>query len=204
MAKASLQIWIRFMEIKYKFIPSSIKFCYMDIELEIKKQIRDIHDYPKPGIVFKDLTPILKSTELCKKIISEFCARVTPLEPDAICCLDARGFWFGMCIAVELGIPMIPVRKKGKLPYSTFSQSYELEYGIAEVEIHTDAVHKGTRVLIHDDLLATGGTASAAAELVKKSGGALAGFAFLVELEFLKGHSKISPYSDHIVSLCKY
>jgi adenine phosphoribosyltransferase len=170
----------------------------------IKGSIRDIVDYPKPGIVFKDLTPILKNPTLCSQIVDEFVAKILPLRPETICCLDARGFWFGLSIAMKLGIPMIPVRKKGKLPFNTVSQQYELEYGTAEVEIHTDAFAKGTRVLIHDDLLATGGTADAAAELVKKTGGELVGFAFLVELGFLGGAEKLQNHHTEIISLCKY
>jgi adenine phosphoribosyltransferase len=106
------------------------------LDLRIKNTIRDVKDYPKPGIIFKDLTPILKDTALCKDIVSEFVYQIQLLKPDALCCLDARGFWFGLSIAMELGIPMIPVRKKGKLPYETISQQYELEYGTAEIEIH--------------------------------------------------------------------
>lgn len=176
----------------------------MNIEAAIKNTIRDVKDYPEPGIIFKDLTPILKDTQLCKSIIAEFVEITSSLNADAICCLDARGFWFGLSIAMELGIPMIPVRKKGKLPFETISQQYELEYGTSEIEIHTDAFEKGMRVLIHDDLLATGGTASAAAELVKKSGAEVIGFAFAVELCFLLGAERIKHHSNKIFSLCRY
>lgn len=176
----------------------------MNIELKLKSIIRDIPDYPKPGIIFKDLTPILKEPKLCTEVVDEFVKRIKLLNPDAICCLDARGFWFGLSIAMALRIPMIPVRKKGKLPYSTISQQYELEYGTAEVEIHTDAFEKGMKVLIHDDLLATGGTASAAAELVLKSGAEVCGFGFLVELSFLNGQEKIKKYSEQVFNLLSY
>lgn len=176
----------------------------MSIEQSIKNTIRDVKDYPKSGIIFKDLTPILKDPALCKSIVNEFVNHLKPLKADALCCLDARGFWFGLSIAMELGIPMIPVRKKGKLPYETIRQQYELEYGTSEVEIHVDAFDKGMRVIIHDDLLATGGTASAAAELVKKSGAEVVGFSFLVELCFLMGAERIKPHSDRVLSLCRY
>lgn len=176
----------------------------MSLEQGIKNTIRDVKDYPKPGIIFKDLTPILKNPVLCKSIVDEFVQHLKPLQAHAICCLDARGFWFGLSIAMELGIPMVPVRKKGKLPYETIRQQYELEYGTSEVEIHTDAFEKGMKVIIHDDLLATGGTASAAAELVKKSGAEVVGFSFLVELCFLMGAERIKPHSERVLSLCRY
>lgn len=176
----------------------------MSIESSIKNTIRDVKDYPKPGIIFKDLTPILKDPKLCKNILGEFIDHIKPFHPDALCCLDARGFWFGLSISMELGIPMIPVRKKGKLPFDTFSQKYELEYGTAEIEVHTDGFEKGMKVLIHDDLLATGGTASAAADLVKKSGAEVVGFAFMVELCFLMGAERIKHHSEKVMSLCRY
>ncbi|HTF82544.1 MAG TPA: adenine phosphoribosyltransferase [Cytophagales bacterium] len=174
------------------------------LDSRIKNTIRDVKDYPKPGIIFKDLTPILKDTQLCKDIIGEFVSQLSHMKPDALCCLDARGFWFGLSISLELGIPMVPVRKKGKLPYETICQQYELEYGTSEIEIHTDAFEKGMRVVIHDDLLATGGTASAAAELVRKSGAEVVGYAFMVELCFLMGAERVKHHSDRVLSLCRY
>ncbi len=176
----------------------------MDVESAIRRTIRDIPDFPKPGIMFKDLTPILKDPDLCRNIADKFSEEIARLKPDALVCLDSRGFWFGLMVAAKLNIPMIPVRKEGKLPYKTHSQEYELEYGTAKIEIHTDALKPGWKVVIHDDLLATGGTASAAASLVETQGASIAGFAFLVELSFLGGEKKISPFSDQIISLAKY
>lgn len=174
------------------------------IEQKIKNTIRDIVDYPKPGIVFKDLTPILKDQELCSLIVEEFYDKLKSHQFDAICCLDARGFWFGLSIAIKLGIPMIPVRKKGKLPYDTVSQVYDLEYGTAEIEVHTDAFEKGMKVLIHDDLLATGGTAVACKELIQKLGATVGGYAFLVELSFLNGQEKLFTEDSVMYSMVKY
>jgi adenine phosphoribosyltransferase len=174
------------------------------IESEIKNIIRDIPDFPKPGIIFKDLTPILKNPELCKRVTGSFCDKLCKHSPDALVALDSRGFWFGLMVAGELGIPMIPVRKEGKLPYKTISQTYELEYGTAKVEMHTDALKKGWKVILHDDLLATGGTAEAASKLVTQQGATVAAFAFMVELTFLNGRSKINSYSGEITSLAVY
>jgi adenine phosphoribosyltransferase len=153
----------------------------MNITDKIKNVIRDIKDFPKEGIVFKDITPILLDPKLCKEIVDEFVKGLEELKPDAIACVEARGFFFGTLIAQRLQIPFIPIRKQGKLPYETVSHSYDLEYGSATIEMHEDAVKRGWKVLLHDDLLATGGTASAAAELVTKKGGEVVGFSFLVE-----------------------
>jgi len=171
---------------------------------QVKSHIRDIKDFPKPGIVFKDISPILKNPSLCKAIIKYKAELIAPLQPDVLLCLDSRGFWFGLGIALELGIPMIPVRKEGKLPYSVVAQEYDLEYGTAKIEIQTDAIESGTRVVIHDDLLATGGTATACAQLAEKLGGKVVGFSFLVELSFLEGRKKLEKYSNEILSPVKY
>jgi len=171
---------------------------------EIKTVIRDIPDFPKPGIVFKDLTPILKDPELCKRITGAFCDSICKSSPDALVALDSRGFWFGLMLAAQLGIPMIPVRKEGKLPYQTISQSYELEYGQAKVEMHIDALKKGWKVILHDDLLATGGTAEAASRLITQQGASVASYAFMVELSFLGGRTKLTPFSEVITSLVIY
>lgn len=175
-----------------------------NLEAELKQTIRDIPDFPKPGIIFKDLTPILKQPQLCKYVTQAFCEQISKLSPDALIALDSRGFWFGLMIASQLGIPMIPVRKEGKLPYKTISQPYDLEYGTAKVEMHTDALKPGWKVILHDDLLATGGTAEAASKLVTKQGASVAGYAFMVELSFLDGRSKITPFSEEIISLAIY
>jgi adenine phosphoribosyltransferase len=125
-------------------------------------------------------------------------------KPDAIVGVESRGFLYGMPLAIRLGVPFITVRKKGKLPYQTITYKYDLEYGSAEVEMHVDAIRPGMKVLIHDDLLATGGTATAAAELVRMQGGEVMGFTFLVELGFLGGKEKLEPYTKNIVNLVAY
>ena len=176
----------------------------MDISGKLKKTIRDVPDFPKEGIIFKDITPVFKDLQLCKEIIDEFAIRLKDQKFDAIACLDARGFWFGLSLSQKLGIPFVPIRKHGKLPFKAVSYSYDLEYGSATVEMHIDAIEKGWNVLIHDDLLATGGTASAAAELVKKRGGGIGAFAFIVQLGFLNGNEKLQKYDCEIVSLLKY
>ncbi|MBI2966844.1 MAG: adenine phosphoribosyltransferase [Bacteroidetes bacterium] len=171
---------------------------------QILSTVREVPDFPKKGINFKDITPILENPKLCREIVDEFISRFSKTKIDAIVGIESRGFLFGMTLAMRLNIPFITVRKKGKLPYKTVSYRYELEYGSAEMEMHVDTVKPGWKVLIHDDLLATGGTAAAAAELVKMQKGKIAGFAFLVELSFLDGIKKINGYSDKIVALVRY
>lgn len=174
------------------------------IENKVKQFVRDVPDFPKPGILFRDLTPILAQPELCMEIVQYFASHFTKQKPDAIAGIEARGFWFGPLLSQRLGVPFIPIRKKGKLPYQTVETFYDLEYGQASIEMHTDAITPGQRILIHDDLIATGGSAAAAAELVKRCGGEVAGFAFLVELKDLHGREKLTPYSDTIISLLTY
>jgi adenine phosphoribosyltransferase len=174
------------------------------LEDKIKGTIRDVIDFPKEGIVFKDITPILENPELTEEITKAFVDQSKVLKPDAILGIESRGFFWGLLIAQAMGIPFIPVRKKGKLPYKTISYKYDLEYGSAEIEMHEDALSKGMNVIVHDDLLATGGTAMAAAELVKSQGANVVGFSFLVNLTFLNGEQKIAPYSNNIISLVNY
>lgn len=176
----------------------------MNIRTQLLHTIRDVPDFPKPGILFKDLTTILKKPELCKAIADQFCEQIRPLKPDALVALDSRGFWFGLMISTQLGIPMIPVRKEGKLPYKTMVKAYALEYGMSKVEMHIDALQPGWKVLIHDDLLATGGTAEAASTLVTEQKASVCGYAFMVELEALKGREKLLPYSHNITHLISY
>lgn len=176
----------------------------MNISEKIKSAIRDVPDFPKEGILFKDLTPVLKNPALCREIVQEFAKKYRNEKLDAIACLDARGFWFGLMLANELNIPLIPIRKHGKLPFQTVSYSYDLEYGSSTVEMHIDAIENGWNVLVHDDLLATGGTAAAASELINKLGGKIAGFAFVIELGFLEGESKLEKFNAEIFSLVKY
>lgn len=166
--------------------------------------VRAVPDFPKPGILFKDITPVLEDPLLCRAIIEGFRERLQDVPIDAIAGIESRGFLFGMPLALALGVPFLTVRKKGKLPWRTVSHKYDLEYGSAEVEMHVDSVKPGMRVLIHDDLLATGGTAAAAAELVLMQGGQLAGFTFLLELSSLQGISRLERYNTRAVTLKTY
>jgi adenine phosphoribosyltransferase len=163
----------------------------MKLEDKIKSIIRDVQDFPKPGILFKDITPVLSKPELVKEITTEIASHFKGQKIDAIAAVEARGFIFGSILAQELQCAFVPMRKSGKLPYKTLTQEYALEYGSASVEVHVDAIQPGWNVLVHDDLLATGGTASAAANLVKKLGGELAGFSFLINLSFLPGEQSL-------------
>lgn len=174
------------------------------IEQKIKAAIRDVHDFPKPGIIFKDVTTILQNHELCQEIVDEFVDRAKGMHIDAVAGVESRGFLFGLMIAMKLGVPFIPVRKAGKLPFTVKQKVYELEYGTATIELHTDAFTPGSHILIHDDLLATGGTVTATSELIQEMGGHVAGFSFVVGLSFLKGEEKISSISDNIVVLANY
>jgi adenine phosphoribosyltransferase len=174
------------------------------IAQQIKSAIRDIPDFPKPGIIFKDITPILKNPALCADIADAFAQQLSGSKIDVIAGIESRGFLFGLSLATRLGVPFVPVRKAGKLPFSTKQKIYDLEYGTATIELHTDALEPGQHVLIHDDLLATGGTALAAAELVQELGGIIAGFSFVVELGFLNGRELIGEVSDNIVVLAGY
>lgn len=174
------------------------------IEDQIKSAIRDIPDFPKPGIVFKDITPILKDPVLCENILDAFVAKLKDTRIDVIAGVESRGFLFGLSLACRLGVPFIPVRKAGKLPYTIRQKAYKLEYGTAVIEMHIDAFEPGQHVLIHDDLLATGGTVTAASELIYEMGGIVAGFAFVVGLGFLNGKERIEPISDNIIILADY
>ncbi len=161
---------------------------------KLKGAVRDIVDFPKKGIVFKDITPILANGELFHSAIEWLSALYRTQSIDAVVGIDARGFIFAGAVAANLKIGMIPVRKKGKLPFKTESLSYALEYGSSELEIHCDALKPGARVAIVDDLLATGGTAVAAAKLIEKLGAKIVGATFLIELTFLDGRKKLSSY----------
>ncbi len=163
--------------------------------LRAESLIRDVSDFPKPGILFKDITPVLADQEAMHEIIEQFAANSR--MPDLVAGVESRGFIFGMPLALRLGVGFVPVRKIGKLPYHTISEEYALEYGTSTVEIHTDAVREGQRVLIVDDLLATGGTAAASARLVERLGGVVAGFSFVIELGFLSGREPLMQYEIH-------
>jgi len=176
----------------------------MLLEDKLKNIIRDVPDFPKPGILFKDISTIMLEPKISKEVIDHLASLYEGQNIDAIAGIESRGFLFGYPLAIALKVPFILIRKKGKLPYKKISYSYELEYGSAEIEMHEDAVGSGQNVLIHDDLLATGGSAAAAAELVKSCGGSIAGFNFLVNLSFLKGDEKLRIYSKNIVNLVSY
>ena len=175
----------------------------MQIEEAIASVIRDIPDFPKPGILFKDITPLFYDQDLCSRIADEFIRRMEEV-PDAIVGIESRGFLFGFLVANKLGIPFVLVRKAGKLPYKTLRVEYDLEYGSATLEMHTDALKQGWKVIVHDDLLATGGTAEAAANLVKKSGATVNGFNFVISLDSLNGRSKLIKHSTHITCLTHF
>lgn len=174
------------------------------LEQEIKNVIRDVPNFPKEGIIFKDITPILQQPALCQKITEAIAENALAHQVDAVLGIESRGFLFGMLVAHKLNVPFIPIRKAGKLPYTTIREEYDLEYGSAVIEMHNDALPQGARVMIHDDLLATGGTAVAACKLVEKAGGSVACFSFLVSLDFLDGKEKLMPYSKEIFSLVNY
>ena len=162
----------------------------MSIE-RIRDAIRDIPDFPKPGIMFKDITPVLADPELFRMTVDLFVDRHRGQGINKVAAIDARGFFFAGALCDRLDVGLIPIRKAGKLPYTTFEQSYELEYGSATLAIHQDAFEPGDRVVMVDDLLATGGTASAAAALIDKAGGELVEMDFLIELSFLNGRDKL-------------
>ncbi len=176
----------------------------MNLEQRIKSKIRDIPDFPKPGIIFKDITPLLKDADLSKEITNEIANYWISKGINAVVGIESRGFIWGNAIAQNMRVPFVPVRKVGKLPGDTYRYSYDLEYGSAEVEIHQDGLKPGMKVLVHDDLLATGGTAKAAAELIKISDAKVAGFSFLVELSFLQGQLALKSYEAETHSLISY
>jgi len=169
---------------------------------EIKRSIRDVYDFPKEGIIFRDITTLLQNGLLFKKVLDYFYMFCEQNKAEAIIGVESRGFIFGGALAYNLQVPFIPVRKEGKLPYATLKESYSLEYGEATVEMHEDALVKGTNTIIIDDLLATGGTLKATTSLVEKCGGKVGGIALLVELSFLNGRDLLQDYE--IFSLASY
>lgn len=170
--------------------------------MDFTTYIRDIEDFPKPGVVFKDITPLLNNPQALKKAAEALLGFTANMKIDKVVGVDSRGFIFAPLLAEKLGAGFVPVRKSGKLPYHTISESYDLEYGKATVEIHKDAIKKGEKVLLHDDVLATGGTASAVCKLVEKLGGVVVQCNFLIELTFLKGADKLNGYQ--IEALLQY
>jgi adenine phosphoribosyltransferase len=164
--------------------------------------IVDVPDFPKPGIVFKDITPLLAEPAAFRSAIEQLAARCKGLRADGILAIESRGFIFGAALAQQMGLPLQLVRKRGKLPRKSISVSYELEYGVDHLEVHTDAIRSGGRYLIVDDVIATGGTAAAVASLVAKCGASVAACVFLLELTFLNGRDKLA--GAEIVSLVSY
>jgi adenine phosphoribosyltransferase len=169
---------------------------------ELRKLIRDIPDFPQPGIVFKDATPLFSDPPALEQAVEALSEHARPLEVDYVVAPEARGFILGAAIAARCGAGFIPVRKPGKLPYETRSVSYELEYGIDELHMHVDALQDGARVLLHDDLIATGGTMAAIEELVEREGAEVAGVSFLMELSFLGGRERLR--SPNVFSLIEF
>ncbi len=168
----------------------------------LSEYIREVPDFPKEGIRFKDITPLLKSPEAIRESVSQFLALLEGQKIDKVVAIESRGFLFGMLLAEKLNAGFVPIRKPGKLPSQTYSEVYELEYGKDTLEIHCDAIKNGDRILIHDDVLATGGTAKTACNLVKRLGGEIVQCNFLIELEFLNGRNKLNSYP--VESLLKY
>jgi len=163
--------------------------------LNLTDYIRTIKDFPKEGIQFKDITPLLLNPDATKACLNQLVSALNDQKIDKVIGVESRGFFFGTLLAHELQAGFVPVRKPKKLPFDTLSASYELEYGFDTLEIHTDAIQKGDKVLIHDDVLATGGTAKAVCELVEKLGGEIVQCSFVMELDFLNGRAKIENYS---------
>ena len=165
--------------------------------MELRDYIRDVPDFPKPGIVFKDITPLLVEPRAFDAAVRSLAEHARPLDVGLIVAAEARGFIFGGALARELGVGFVPARKPGKLPSETISVQYGLEYGLDELQLHADALEGGTRVLIHDDVLATGGTAKAKIDLVEQLGGRVVGCAFVVELAFLGARQLLAGYDVH-------
>src|SRR6266700_6193864 len=183
---------------------SQLAFAPMDMSIieKLHAAVRDVPDFPKKGIVFKDITPVLNDPALFRASIDLFLQRCRGRKIDKIVGIDARGFLFGSAVAYELGVGFVPIRKRGKLPFNTVVAKYSLEYGEAEMELHIDAITRGEQVILIDDLLATGGTSASAAALIKKVGGHLVEAIFLIELEFLHGRQKLEP--TPVTSFLKY
>jgi adenine phosphoribosyltransferase len=170
--------------------------------MDLAQYIRDIPDFPKPGILFKDITPLLAEPQAFQESIDRLAAHYRDHQLDTVAAAEARGFLFAAPLALVLRKPLVPLRKPGKLPYRTHALQYDLEYGSAELHVHIDGVDKGARVLLVDDVLATGGTMQAGCKLIEKAGGVIAGCAFLLELTFLHGRDKLRPHE--VFSLLQY
>ena len=174
------------------------------ISQKLDAAIREVPNFPKAGINFKDITTLLLDPDLSNEIIDAFIAELSGIKVDAIVGVESRGFLFGFLLANKMGVPFIPIRKVGKLPGETLRFKYDLEYGSAEVEVHKSDIKQGWNVLVHDDLLATGGTACAASELIQQLGARVSAFAFVISLDFLKGNEILEKYTSKIISLKRY
>ena len=174
----------------------------MPKDLDLAQYIRDVPDFPQPGILFRDITPLLQNAEALRTVIDRFTEHYLEAGLDAVVSIESRGFLFGAPLAYNLGLPLVPVRKPGKLPAAKMSVEYSLEYGSNQLDIHSDALETGDSVVIIDDLLATGGTAMAAAKLVEMLGANVHSFAFLIELGFLKGREVLEGYD--VLALLRY
>ncbi len=186
--------------------PKSVLDCapMKNLSESIKSTIVDVRDFPKVGIVYKDITPIFQDAVLSNRILDELANQYREQKIQGVAGLESRGFLFGMPLALRLGVPFILIRKKDKLPRKRYTVNYDLEYGQNVIEMHTDSVAPGQRILIHDDVLATGGTASAAAKLIQLAQGEVAGFSFLIELSFLKGKEALAQYSNDIHTFARF
>jgi len=174
------------------------------ISKKLDNAIREVPNFPKEGVNFKDITTLLLNPELSNEIVDAFIERLKGKQIDAIVGVESRGFLFGFLLANKIGIPFVPIRKVGKLPGETLKFKYDLEYGSAEVEVHKSDIKEGWNVVVHDDLLATGGTACAASELIQRLGANVAAFAFVISLDYLKGNEALEKYSKEIISLKRY
>jgi adenine phosphoribosyltransferase len=172
------------------------------VSVDLASKIRDVPDFPKPGIVFKDIMPLLADPEALAETIDRLAEWAEPREPDLILGAEARGYITGGALACRLGCGFVAARKPGKLPWRTVAAKYALEYGFDSLEVHADAIVKGQRVIIHDDVLATGGTAKATVELVEQLGGEVVGLPFIIELEFLNGRERLAAHD--VFSLLQY
>jgi len=172
------------------------------VSIDLRDRVRDVPDFPKPGILFKDIMPLVADAPYFRSAIDQLVERARPLRPDVVLGAEARGFIFGGALAYELGCGFVAARKPGKLPWTTVEATYELEYGTDSLQVHDDAIPSGARVIIHDDVLATGGTAKAKVDLVEKVGAEVVGLLFVIELAFLNGREKLSGYD--VQSLIQY
>jgi adenine phosphoribosyltransferase len=172
------------------------------VPVDLKAKIRDVPDFPKPGVVFKDIMPLLSDADALRETVDRIAEWAAPRKPDVVLGAEARGYITGGALACRLGCGFVPARKPGKLPWRTVAVKYALEYGFDQLEVHADSIRSGQRVLVHDDVLATGGTAKATVELVEQLGGVVVGLPFIIELGFLSGRERLQGYD--VYSLIEY